>query len=433
MNECRKFTVATFAATSAAPVHSDGNASSRRLSMDFRKTIVVSVLALCAAALYPRTAKAHHDPISSLTVTAEPRAVRLVLVMPVDELAAWSPPAPSHSPEEYAAAAARRLQDEALQLFELRMNHQPVSASNVRGTADSPQVVRLEVEYPPPDGEPLRSLQVVSNLVTKLPANHQQVVCVQDNRTVPSGQSGRVVAWLTLTPQRFTAVADLPEGAAASPSASPATATAASTAPASAPTPAAPQDAHAAPVSFFALGVEHILTGYDHLLFLAALLLVCATFREAAVVITCFTVAHSVTLALAALDVVRLPSRVVEAVIAASIVYVAVENIARVGKDRQRLLWRAAVTFAFGLVHGMGFASVLRELGLGSAPGGIVMPLLKFNLGVEAGQLAVAAIVFPLILLARRKGTTMDRVLVPAFSALIVAVGAWWLVERVTL
>ena len=185
-------------------------------------------------------------------------------------------------------------------------------------------------------------------------------------------------------------------------------------------------------MSFFALGVEHILTGYDHLLFLAALLLVCATFREAAVVITCFTVAHSVTLALAALDVVRLPSRAVEAVIAASIVYVAMENVLRFGKDRQRLAWRAGVTFAFGLVHGMGFASVLRELGLASTPGGVVVPLLKFNLGVEAGQLAVAAIVFPLILVARGRPWTEQR-MVPACSVLIALAGAWWLVERVAL
>ena len=407
--------------------------------MTRRPTRLVPPAAPCVALgvallLLPHVARAHHDPISSLTVTAGPRAVRLVLVMPVDELAQWSPPAPSHSPEQYAAASARRLQDEAAALFELRMNHQSVAPSDVRGAADSAQVVRLEAEYPPPAGEPLRSLQVVSNLVTKLPANHQQVVCVQDDRAAADGRGGRVVAWLTLTPQRFTAVADLPEpaGGTASPSSTaPSSTGPASTAPAPPAGAAPPPDAHAAPVSFFALGVEHILTGYDHLLFLAALLLVCGTFREAAVVISCFTLAHSVTLALAALEVVSLPSRVVEAVIAASIVYVAVENVVRVGKERQRLRWRAAVTFAFGLVHGLGFASVLRELGLGSAPGGVVMPLLKFNLGVEAGQIAVAAAAFPLILLARRKGSAMDRQLVPAFSAAIAAAGAWWLFERV--
>jgi hydrogenase/urease accessory protein HupE len=195
--------------------------------------------------------------------------------------------------------------------------------------------------------------------------------------------------------------------------------------------PATPRPTAAAPVSFFSLGVEHILTGYDHLLFLAALLLVCATFREAATVITCFTAAHSITLALASLDLVRLPSRLVEAVIAASIVYVALENIFMRRQDRRRLVWRAAVTFAFGLMHGLGFASVLRELGLGSTPAGVFWPLFKFNLGVEAGQLAVASVVFPLILLARRPGAPTEKRLVPACSLLIALAGTYWLFERV--
>jgi hydrogenase/urease accessory protein HupE len=269
-----------------------------------------------------------------------------------------------------------------------------------------------------PADEPLRSLQVFSNLVTKLSPDHRQVTCVQDTR---AGGGAKVVSWLTLTKDQFTAFVDLPESTA---SAAPAT-TRAADAPASA----------VQPVSFFRLGIEHILTGYDHLLFLAALLLVCASFREAATVITCFTVAHSITLALAALDVVRLPSRIVESVIAASIVYVAMENVLGLGKTnaRRRLAWRAAVTFAFGLVHGLGFASVLRDLGLGSTPGGVVAPLLKFNLGVEAGQLAVASVVFPLILFARRRVAVTEQWLVPACSVLIAAAGAWWLFERVAL
>jgi hydrogenase/urease accessory protein HupE len=393
-----------------------------RLSLFIRCALAFAVV------FVPSAARAHHDPISSLTVTVERRTIRLVMVAPADELALWSPPAPADSPETYAAAVAKRLQDEAASLFELRADYNVLSPSNVRGSADDPQTVRLEVEYPPPDGDNLSTLQVFSNLVAKLSRNHQQVVCVQDHRTLASpGGAPRVVAWLTLTPQRITAFADLKSTATTAPA----------TLPATAPSTAVPPDSGSAeqaePVSFFHLGVEHILTGYDHLLFLAALLLVCATFREAAVVITCFTVAHSVTLALAALDVVRLPSRAVEAVIAASIVYVALENVFRFGKDRQRLAWRAGVTFAFGLVHGMGFASVLRELGLGSVPGGVVMPLLKFNLGVEAGQLAVAAVVFPLILVARRRVTDADRILIPALSACVAAAGGWWLLERVAL
>jgi hydrogenase/urease accessory protein HupE len=368
---------------------------------------------MSAALLAPHLAWAHHDPLSSLTISVEPGTVRMVLVVPTDELAVWSPASPGQTPEQYSAAVARRLRDEATDLFELRLNYNVVSPSDVRATSDDPQTVRLEVQYPPPDdAASLTALQVFSNLVTKLSSNHQQVVCVQDARVNPP----RVVAWLTLTPGRFSGFADLASAAPA-------------TAPSSKPM-TTPASSAAAPVSFFRLGVEHILTGYDHLLFLAALLLVCATFREAATIITCFTVAHSVTLALAALDVVRLSSRVVEPVIAASIVYVALENVLAPRQRKGRLAWRAGVTFAFGLVHGLGFASVLRELGLGTTPDGVVLPLLRFNLGVEAGQLAVASVVFPLILFARRR-PSMEYRLVPVCSVLIALVGAYWLFERV--
>jgi hydrogenase/urease accessory protein HupE len=385
-----------------------------------KPAFVIRVVAALALLVVAPPVRAHHDPLSALTITVEPRVVRLVLVIPTDELALWSPPAPSDTPQQYATAVSKRLRDEAADLFELRLNYNPVGPSDVRTSADDPLNVRLEIDYPPPEAEPVVGVQVFSNLVTKLSKNHQQVVCVQDARGTsnPAG-AARVVAWLTLTPGRFSAFADLASAATAAPA----------TAPATAATTYA--SSGAGPISFFRLGVEHILTGYDHLLFLAALLLVCATFREAATIITCFTIAHSLTLALAALDVVRLPSRVVEAVIAASIVYVALENVLAPREDGKRVAWRAAVTFGFGLVHGLGFASVLRGLGLGTTPGGVVLPLLKFNVGVETGQLAVAAVVFPLFLLARRRGSILEHRLVPACSVLIALVGAWWLFQRV--
>ncbi len=179
-------------------------------------------------------------------------------------------------------------------------------------------------------------------------------------------------------------------------------------------------------ISFFWFGVEHIMTGYDHLLFLAALLLACATFSEAATIITCFTLAHSITLALAALDVVRLPGSIVEPLIALSIVYIAIENLSRTPS-----LWpRATVTCLFGLVHGLGFASALRDIGLGTMPGGVVWPLLRFNLGVEAGQLAVAAVLLPLLWWAKRSERG-SRMLVPVGSVMVALIGGYWLVTRV--
>jgi hydrogenase/urease accessory protein HupE len=172
---------------------------------------------------------------------------------------------------------------------------------------------------------------------------------------------------------------------------------------------------------FFALGVEHIWTGYDHLLFLFAVLLAGGGLARLAAIVTSFTVAHSITLGAAATGLVHLPVAPVEAVIALSIVYVAVENILGRGADR-----RALVTFGFGLIHGFGFASVLAETALPA--GEVVIPLLAFNLGVEAGQLAVLLAVLPLLAMMQR-GPRANAVKV-ALSALIALCGAAWAFER---
>jgi len=176
---------------------------------------------------------------------------------------------------------------------------------------------------------------------------------------------------------------------------------------------------------FLKLGVEHILTGYDHLLFLLGLLVACRRFKSMALIITCFTLAHSVTLALAALDVVSLPARVVEPLIAASIVFVGIENLVRREEPRGR--W--ALTLAFGLIHGFGFAGVLKEFGLGSAGSSLLIPLFSFNLGVELGQLAVTAVFLP-VLWTLRKRTAFARYGLPAISLVVALAGAYWLVAR---
>jgi hydrogenase/urease accessory protein HupE len=177
-------------------------------------------------------------------------------------------------------------------------------------------------------------------------------------------------------------------------------------------------------LQFVALGVEHILTGYDHLVFLFGLLLAGAGFKDIAKIISSFTAAHSITLALSALDLVRVPSAVVEPLIAVSIVYVGIENVLRRG-----LKWRWLLTFGFGLFHGFGFASALRELGIGSGPAA-ALPLISFNVGVEAGQLVVAAVVLPLIWQLRRRPIFVTR-LSPACSILVSIAGSIWLIERV--
>ena len=171
---------------------------------------------------------------------------------------------------------------------------------------------------------------------------------------------------------------------------------------------------------FFKLGVEHIFLGYDHICFLIALIVV-SRFRDLVKIVTSFTIAHSITLILAALEVLSLPARLVETCIAATIVYVAIENLWI--KEAKHRWW---LTFAFGLIHGFGFAGVLREMGLPTT--GLVRCLLSFNVGVEAGQLAIAAALTPLAF-GLAKWRHGRRVIV-AISLVLAAFGAAWFVER---
>lgn len=169
------------------------------------------------------------------------------------------------------------------------------------------------------------------------------------------------------------------------------------------------------------LGIEHILAGADHVLFLVALLLVDARLVALVKVVTAFTLAHSLTLSLAWFGAIDLPVRLVESLIALSIAYVAVENLLGHGA-RHRWL----VAFGFGLVHGLGFFGVLRELDL--ARGDALTTLLGFNLGVEVGQLAVVSAAWPLLAWAARLDW-YGRVMA-AGSAAILALAGFWFVER---
>jgi hypothetical protein len=173
---------------------------------------------------------------------------------------------------------------------------------------------------------------------------------------------------------------------------------------------------------FVLMGVEHILGGIDHLLFLLALLALVRGLWPTVAIVTAFTVAHSVTLSLAALGVVEVPSRIVEPLIAASIVWVALENVfAPSGLGRRWL-----VAALFGLVHGLGFASALGELALSREA--LVRALVGFNLGVELGQLAFIVVVLPPLAWASRP-QRLPR-LPQILSLLVALVGAVWFVER---
>jgi hydrogenase/urease accessory protein HupE len=181
--------------------------------------------------------------------------------------------------------------------------------------------------------------------------------------------------------------------------------------------------------TYLRLGVEHILEGVDHLLFVLALVLLVPEPRRLVATVTAFTVAHSLTLAAATLGLVRVSQAPVEAVIALSIVFVAAEITHQV-RGRPGLTTRAPwlVAFVFGLLHGLGFAGALREVGLPEQA--IPLALLFFNLGVELGQLLFIACVLPLAALGRRASGRWPRgAEVPAYA--IGSIAAYWTLERV--
>jgi hydrogenase/urease accessory protein HupE len=176
---------------------------------------------------------------------------------------------------------------------------------------------------------------------------------------------------------------------------------------------------------FAASGVHHILIGPDHLLFLVGLLLLGGTLRQLILVVSAFTVAHSVTLSLAALRIVSPPAWIVEPAIALSIVYVGADNLTvRDGRDV-----RAWIAFAFGFVHGFGFANVLREMDL--PPRALGWSLFSFNLGVEIGQLIVVIAVSSALAAVRAKSEAAGRRLAFVGSLVVMAAGTFWFIQRV--
>lgn len=187
---------------------------------------------------------------------------------------------------------------------------------------------------------------------------------------------------------------------------------------------------------YFLIGVEHILLGYDHVLFLIGLLLLPLSLRSIIIIATSFTLAHSITLTVSVYELLILPAPYVEALIALSIVYIAIENIRllkrnntlEMNEENTIISWqkRGVITFLFGLLHGFGFSYVLKEIGLGEH---VLGSLLFFNLGVELGQLLIIAVCFPLLWYAFRK--LWGRTLAISLSILIGLMGLFWLVERV--
>ncbi|HXJ73285.1 MAG TPA: HupE/UreJ family protein [Candidatus Dormibacteraeota bacterium] len=343
------------------------------------------------------TAFAHDPGLSTAIIRVQRDGLQVGLILSTRDAAALVEAVQGSS----SAGISRRLPgvEQLRQLaagaMEIRLDDRPAAIAVVGCQIDETNAnvtFTLRVE-----GQEFTRIRVRSQWLALLPPGHRQFLSIQD-------ADGAAVSQQLLSAQGDSAAVTLEKVAR-------------------------PGVAQAAPgqsfAAFLALGIKHILTGYDHLLFLFSLLVVSRGCLSTVKVITCFTVAHSITLALATLGWVQIPGRIVEPLIAASIIYVGVENLVRGDAPRGRGL----LTFAFGLVHGLGFASVLREIGVASSPGGVVMPLFSFNLGVELGQLLIAVVALPLIWELARRPLLAKRCL-PVSSAVVALAGSYWLIQR---
>ncbi len=350
-------------------------------------------------------ANAHPEGLSGLHVTIAGDRLRAAITLHTRDFNAWFP---AVNYPDYVADVCREMERTVDEIIEVQVDQEVLSVTAVKAFLLEVGLIELDVDFVLPTSATPVELLVWSKHLIHMPRGHQQILIVEDRRGIATAEEHGVIQLEDLlTVERDAAATKLPAGRQSNTvtdDVSPATIE---------PSPSR--------ISFFWFGFEHIRTGYDHLLFLAALLLVCSTFKEAAAIITCFTIAHSITLALAALNVVRISTSIVEPAIALSIVYVAIENLFRTPP-----LWqRATITCGFGLIHGLGFASALREIGLATLPGSVFWPLLKFNLGVETGQLCVAAVCLPIFLVARKR-ERWNSILTIGGSLLIALCGGYW-------
>lgn len=398
------------------------------------------LLILAAYLLVPAdSAMAHPEGFSGMHAKLTANRVSVALTVHTRDMGSWFPPAQY---PDYVADVTAALERTADELIEIQIDGQTQSIVAVHAYLLEVGLIEVDIDCELPASADSVELLIWSKHLIQLPRDHQQLLFIEDRREVAGEDAeGEILLDDVLTLERDAAVVTVAPMNRAAPEAklnptprvdAPAdvddSVQAATEDDQRQPKVAEKADGPTSRISFFLFGVEHIITGYDHLLFLAALMLACTTLSEAATIVTCFTVAHSITLAMAALDWVHLPPQLVEPAIALSIVYVALENLFAKG---EAALWRrATVTCLFGLIHGLGFASALREIGLRQVPGGVLWPLLKFNLGVEAGQLCVAAIALPLLLLAKRN-ERVAKAMLQGGSAAVACLGTYWLVTRI--
>ena len=361
------------------------------------------ILLALAFAAAPANAHEPFQSYASVRLRASQLEVSLTMSMIAAERLLDPRPTELLSPETFDVQAPR-LRAGAAGLFQLTAGTSPLSPQSANVYLTEENDIEFRLVYPRPAGG---RLNIVLSYLQKMSDDHHATLAVVD-------EAGANFGWEELTPDAPGLIVVLPADA---------NFTAGAAAPSIA-SPASPSP-RSFFVRFFVLGVEHILTGYDHLLFLCGLLVVCRKLKTMVTIITCFTVAHSITLALAALGWVAVSGKIVEPLIAASIVYVGLENLWRHGEPRARWL----LTAGFGLIHGFGFAGALIASGLGANGTPMLVPLFSFNLGVEAGQLAVAAVFVPL-LWQLRKWPPFERRGATIVSGLVALAGAYWLLQR---
>jgi hydrogenase/urease accessory protein HupE len=356
------------------------------------------------ASLLAATAWAHDPGLSSAQIERADSTVAVHLAFAWTDLARLLDEAPAVRPNARGLAALAPAMANAAGAFAtLSANGSVLTAPAAIFSPDSATATDVLVTLTW-TGVPAVPVESSFPILSRMPFGHRTILTL-GNATEPIALLDSRHATWTLAAPAPTAVSE----------------TEAAIAPAQTPPPE-----HISWTSFIPLGIEHILTGYDHLCFLLALLLMTVRFREVLGVVTTFTVAHSITLALAATGVVSLPSSIVEPLIAASIVYIGVENLVLKRQPRYRLV----LVFGFGLIHGLGFASALAERLPGVTGWAVVPPLISFNLGVETGQLMVAACLVPLIRWARTRPDFYAGRLQPALSLVVAIAGMVWFLQR---
>lgn len=343
------------------------------------------------------TGWAHDIPSSRLDVRVSSASVTVTLDAPVS---GWAHDFLELSPQTVVGKQAE-IEKLAIARLALLANGKPLAVSSVGAAQLLPinrgeTPLRLSLSAPLPAGT--ETLTVRGRLFPTDP-KHRTVLVVR-------GAEGQLLHEAILTPDKPEAVVKLGTVSAQSPL--------------------------AVFVQFVQQGVYHIAIGPDHILFVVALLLMGGSLFQLLKVVTAFTVAHSITLVLAALGIVKLPGSFVEPVIAASIVFVGIRVLQRFwreGDTEKKNEERLPYAFGFGLIHGFGFAGALAELELPRQA--LAISLFGFNVGVEIGQAILVLLIAPLLAWLHRRSPVPARRLIIAIALIVVAAGAYWFGERI--